>query len=203
MPGKKAGWLTTNLERIAVRGGPAAARESANDEPASTTASQNVPSPGGGRSGPVMRLLLGSSVIEEGHPAGGDIVHAAHERDRAVVEVLRHVRASLSDGSNRLAHVLLGHLRDAAGVFRVAAVGRLDRGMDLGQQAGEVTELHAVDRALDCAAARVPEHHDELRADLDRVFEAPELIIVHDVAAHAHGEDVADPLVEDDLDGRA
>src|SRR5882724_1851887 len=116
------------------------------------------------------------SVIEEGHPACGDVVHAAHERDRAVVEVLRHVRASLSDGPNRLAHVLLGHLRHAARVFRVAAVHRLDRGMDLGQQAGEVTELHAVDRALDCAAARVPEHHDELRANLDRVFEAPELI---------------------------
>src|SRR6266567_2847724 len=32
---------------------------------------------------------------------------------------------------------------------------------------------------------------------------APQLVIVHDVAAHAHGEDVADPLVEDDLDRRA
>ena len=75
--------------------------------------------------------------------------------------------------------------------------------MDLGQQAGEVAELHVVDRALDGATARVPEDDDELRTHLDGVFEAAELVVVHDVAGDAHAEHVADPLIEDDLDGRA
>jgi len=67
-----------------------------------------------------------------------------------------------------------------------------------------VAELHPIDRALDGAAGGVT--HDENEPGTRRgagEFEAPEQVVIGDVARNARVEGVADPGVEDDLGWRA
>src|SRR6266849_8752579 len=97
------------------------------------------------------------SVLQERHLTGRDVVHSANQCDLPVVEILREVRASLVDLLHRLEDVLLGDLRDADVVFRIAAARSLDGRMYLRQKAGQVAQLRVVERGLDGAAARVPE----------------------------------------------
>lgn len=48
----------------------------------------------------------------------------------------------------------------------------------------------------------VPEHHDEVRAEVaDRIFDAAHPRRIDDIAGHADDEQVAEPLIEDDLRG--
>src|SRR5262249_46717802 len=142
------------------------------------------------------------SFLQERHLAGREVVHRANQRNPSFIERLREVRTLVADLLRRVEDVLLGDLVDAGVVLRVATLRLLDGRMDLGEQTGQVAQLRTVDRPFYGAAARVPEDDDELRAHADGVLETAELVLVHDVAGDAYRKDVADALIEDDLDRR-
>src|SRR5262249_48706444 len=127
----------------------------------------------------------------------------ADQPHRPVVERLGNVGALLSDLLQRQGDVLLGDFRHAGVVLGIATPGRLHGGTDLAEQAGQAAQLDAVDGAFAGAAGGVPEDDDQLHAHVDGVLQAPYLVVVHDVPGHAHGEHVADALIEQDLDRRA
>src|SRR5262249_18599871 len=149
---------------------------------------------------PAARGRTRYSVRREDDLSRVDVVHAADETDLSGIEGGADDRAALADLAHRLPDVLLRYLVDVGRITGAALPRGLDGGVDLLEELREVAELHALDRALDGAAVRVPDDGDETDADdLDGVLEAPQEIRVHDVAGAAQAEDVADPLVEHDL----
>ena len=78
--------------------------------------------------------------------------------------------------------------------------GRGNGRLDSGQQAGEVSHLHVVDRTLDRATGRMPEQQDDLGAsNRARELQAAEQVVVDHVTGNPGVERVANAGVEDDL----
>ena len=78
----------------------------------------------------------------------------------------------------------------------------INRGFDLGQEAGEIAEVDVIDGALDGAAVGVANDDDEFGpGDLAGEFHAAEDVIVEDIAGDAGAKDIAHALIKDNLAG--
>ena len=84
-----------------------------------------------------------------------------------------------------------------------ALLRELDRGLDLTEQACESAQLHAVTRSLHCATAGVSQNHNQFGAcQFASKLHRPDDVVVQNIPGDANAEDIAQPLIEDQLGRR-
>lgn len=132
-----------------------------------------------------------------------NVIETTGDREFVCVDHLLEDGASVVDVPHRKVHVGFCDAIDKRFVLRRAIsclLGPEDSGAKFLDHAGQVAHLEIIARALDRTTACVAEQEDKLGAgDFARELHAAEDVFVDKVSRNPNAEDVAEPLIKNEL----